>query len=225
MSYKFLGFALMLILIIQVINVSYTANSFNPAVDYKIVTAGEKKELRNPRFSFVRNNARLILENKEKARLERVRLEQEAEARRRAEEELRIKQEAERKAEEARKQKALEEQKAREAESAKQNSNTNSKPNTTISGTKQEWMAAAGIPESDWQYVDYIVNHESTWNPSAVNTSSGACGLAQALPCAKTGCAQYNDPVCALRWQLSYVNARYGGYAGAYSFWTKNHWY
>jgi uncharacterized protein YdaU (DUF1376 family) len=212
MSYKFLGFALMLILIIQVINVSYTANSFNPAVDYKIVTAGEKKELRNPRFSFVRNNARLILENKEKARLERIRLEQEAEARRRAEEELRIKQEAERKAEEERKAKALADQKAREASY----SNTNSKPNTTISGTKQE---------SDWQYVDYIVNRESTWNPNAVNSSSGACGLAQALPCAKTGCAQYNDPVCALRWQLGYVNARYGGYAGAYSFWIKNHWY
>jgi soluble lytic murein transglycosylase-like protein len=221
MSYKFLGFALMLILIIQVINVSYTANSFNPAVDYKIVTAGEKKELRNPRFSFVRNNARQYLENKEKARLERIRLEQEAEARRRAEEELRIKQEAEKAAEAARKAKALAEQKANEAS----NFNTNSKPNTTISGTKQEWMAAAGIPESDWQYVDFIVTRESTWNPNAVNSSSGACGLAQALPCAKTGCAQYNDPVCALRWQLGYVNAKYGGYAGAYSFWTKNHWY
>lgn len=211
----------MLILIIQVINVSYTANSFNPAYDYKIVTAGEKKELRNPRFSFVRNNARLVLENKEKARLERIRLEKEAEARRRAEEELRIKKEAERVAEEARKAKALAEQKARDAENLK----SNSKPITTISGTKQEWMAAAGIPQSDWQYADYIVTRESTWNPNAVNQSSGACGLAQALPCAKTGCAQYNDPVCALRWQLGYVNARYGGYAGAYSFWTKNHWY
>jgi Transglycosylase SLT domain len=221
MSYKFLGFALMLILIIQVINVSYTANSFNPAYDYKIVTAGINKELKNSKFSLIRNNARIYLENKEKARLERIRLEQEAEARRRAEEELRIKQEAERAAEEAKKAKALADQKAREAEVP----NTNSKPNTTISGTKQEWMAAAGIPESDWQYVDYIVTRESTWNPSAVNSSSGACGLAQALPCAKTGCAQYNDPVCALRWQLGYVNARYGGYAGAYSFWTKNHWY
>lgn len=219
MSYKFLGFALMLILIIQVINVSYTANSFNPAYDYKIVTAGEKKELKSPRFSFVRNNAKSILENKEKARLERIRLEQEAEARRRAEEELRIKREAEKAAEDARKAKEAADKKAQEA------SYSNSKPNTIISGSKQEWMAAAGIPESDWQYVDYIVNRESSWNPNAVNTSSGACGLAQALPCAKTGCVPYNDPVCALRWQLGYVNARYGGYAGAYKFWTNNHWY
>lgn len=97
-------------------------------------------------------------------------------------------------------------------------------PKTTVTGTKTDWMRAAGIPESDWQYVDYIVNRESSWNPSAVNPSSGACGLAQALPCSKLG-PNWNDPVTALKWQYSYVQQRYGGYAGAYSFWLKNHWY
>lgn len=94
----------------------------------------------------------------------------------------------------------------------------------TYSGSKQQWMSQAGIPESQWQYVDYIVSKESSWNPNAVNPNGGACGLVQALPCSKLG-TNWNDPVTALKWQHNYVNARYGGYAGAYSFWVANHWY
>jgi hypothetical protein len=91
-------------------------------------------------------------------------------------------------------------------------------------GTKTDWMAAAGIPQSDWQYVDFIVSKESSWNPNAVNPSSGACSLAQALPCSKIP-GNWRDPVNALRWQHGYVRARYGSYAGAYAFWLKNSWY
>ncbi|MCI5826262.1 MAG: G5 domain-containing protein [Arcanobacterium sp.] len=97
-------------------------------------------------------------------------------------------------------------------------------PRGTVSGTKTEWMAAAGIPQSDWGYVDYIVSRESGWNPSAYNGSSGACSLVQALPCSKLG-PNWNDPVVALQWQHGYVNSRYGGYAGAYNFWVANGWY
>lgn len=91
-------------------------------------------------------------------------------------------------------------------------------------GTKSEWLLAAGIPQSDWGYADSIVNRESSWNPNALNSSSGACGLAQALPCSKVPGNPFN-PVDSLRWQHGYVNARYGGYAGAYQFWQANHWY
>lgn len=105
-------------------------------------------------------------------------------------------------------------------------SSKTSPPKTTVTSTKTDWMRAAGIPESDWQYVDYIVNRESSWNPNAVNPSSGACGLAQSLPCHKSEVyGAWNDPVAALKWQYDYVQQRYGGYAGAYAFWTKNHWY
>ena len=41
-------------------------------------------------------------------------------------------------------------------------------------GSHTDWMAQAGIAESDYGYVDYIVSHESGWNPNAVNASSGA---------------------------------------------------
>ena len=95
---------------------------------------------------------------------------------------------------------------------------------TSAQGNKYDWMRQAGIPESDWQYVDYIVGRESGWNPNAINPNGGACGLAQALPCSKLG-TEWNNPVHALKWQHTYVTQRYGGYAQAYAFWTQNHWY
>lgn len=93
-----------------------------------------------------------------------------------------------------------------------------------ISGSKADWMRAAGIPENEWGYVDSIVTRESGWNPNAVNKSSGACGLGQQLPCGKWAGA-WNDPVAALRAMSGYVKARYGGWAGAVAFWNANHWY
>ncbi|MFZ1301332.1 MAG: ubiquitin-like domain-containing protein [Candidatus Microsaccharimonas sp.] len=102
-----------------------------------------------------------------------------------------------------------------------------SKPATlpyTGGGSKTDWLAASNIPEESWGYADFMVSKESGWNPNAVNKSSGACGLSQALPCSKLG-PNWNDPVVALNWMNSYVNGRYGGWQGAYNFWQKNHWY
>lgn len=98
------------------------------------------------------------------------------------------------------------------------------KPTPVITGNKTVWMKQAGIPQDQWVYVDYIVSRESSWNPLAVNASSGACSLAQSLPCSKIP-GDWRDPVNALKWQFGYVTARYGGYAGAYNFWVANHWY
>ena len=97
-------------------------------------------------------------------------------------------------------------------------------PRYTGGGSKAEWMAAAGIAESDWGYVDYIVRRESSWNPNATNKTSGACGLVQALPCSKVPGNGYN-PVDNLRWADGYAKGRYGSWANAYNFWTRNHWW
>ncbi len=91
-------------------------------------------------------------------------------------------------------------------------------------GAPSEWMAAAGIAESDWGYVDYIVSKESGWNPNATNSGSGACGLVQALPCSKVPGNGY-DPVDNLRWANGYAVGRYGSWAGAYNFWINNNWW
>lgn len=97
-------------------------------------------------------------------------------------------------------------------------------PVANISGSKQDWLAASGIPSHEWAYVDSIVTRESGWNPNAVNKSSGACGLGQQLPCSKWAGA-WNDPVAALRAMNGYVHGRYGGWAGAVAFWQANKWY
>lgn len=94
----------------------------------------------------------------------------------------------------------------------------------TGGGSPAEWMAAAGIAQGDWGYVDYIVSRESGWNPNATNASSGACGLVQALPCSKVPGGGYN-PVANLQWANGYAVGRYGSWASAYAFWTSNHWW
>ncbi|MGB3376673.1 MAG: transglycosylase SLT domain-containing protein [Microbacterium sp.] len=99
-----------------------------------------------------------------------------------------------------------------------------SRPKYSGGGSKEEWMSAARIASGDWAYVDYIVSRESGWNPNATNRSSGACGLVQALPCSKVPGNGYN-PVDNLRWGTGYASARYGGWAGAYRFWTTHHWW
>ncbi len=94
----------------------------------------------------------------------------------------------------------------------------------SITGSKEDWLRASGIPEDQWWAVDSIVSRESSWNPNAVNSSSGACGLGQQLPCGKWAGA-WNDPVAALKAQYKYVVDRYGGYPQAVAFWNANHWY
>ncbi|KDA05500.1 hypothetical protein DC31_13400 [Microbacterium sp. CH12i] len=94
----------------------------------------------------------------------------------------------------------------------------------TGGGAPAEWMAAAGIASSDWGFVDYVVSKESGWNPNATNSSSGACGLVQALPCSKVPGNGY-DPVDNLRWANGYATGRYGSWAGAYQFWINNNWW
>jgi hypothetical protein len=87
---------------------------------------------------------------------------------------------------------------------------------------KDAWLNASVIASSDYGYVDYIVSHESGWNPNATEPTYGAHGLPQALPYSKTGCG-WTDAVCQLNWANSYAVARYGSWASAYSYWTVHH--
>ena len=96
------------------------------------------------------------------------------------------------------------------------------------SGSKADWMRAAGISDADFGYVDYIISHESGWNYHAVNRSSGAYGLPQSLPAGKlasAGADWRDNPVTQLRWAHNYAVGRYGSWGAAYHFWTVNHWW
>lgn len=94
----------------------------------------------------------------------------------------------------------------------------------TGGGNKTQWLSASVIPEGSWGAADYIVSQESGWNPNAVNVSSGACGLAQALPCSKVPGNPY-DPINSLNWMNGYVTGRYGSWEAAVSFKQANGWY
>ena len=103
-----------------------------------------------------------------------------------------------------------------------------SAPAFNPSGSKADWMRAAGISDADFGYVDYIISHESGWNYHAVNRSSGAYGLPQSLPAGKlasAGADWRDNPVTQLRWANNYAVGRYGSWGGAYRFWVNNHWW
>ena len=68
--------------------------------------------------------------------------------------------------------------------------------------------------KSQWLYASELIARESSFNNQAINPTSGACGLAQALPCSKMKC-ELIDIDCQLRWIGEYVSNRYGTFKGA----------
>jgi hypothetical protein len=89
-------------------------------------------------------------------------------------------------------------------------------------GNCASWIAAAGIP--DVANAVNLISRESGCNPNAVNPSSGACGVAQELPCGKSGCAM-GDGACQVAWMNQYVVQRYGSWAGAIGWHNSHNWY
>jgi hypothetical protein len=89
-------------------------------------------------------------------------------------------------------------------------------------------MARSMVPSGQWQCFSNIVDHESSWNYRAVNASSGAYGLFQALPGSKmssVGSDWQTNPATQIKWGLNYMDSRYGSPCEAWSFWQANHWY
>ncbi|MGQ5635353.1 MULTISPECIES: lytic transglycosylase domain-containing protein [unclassified Streptomyces] len=89
-------------------------------------------------------------------------------------------------------------------------------------------MARQMVAADQFQCFSNIVNNESSWNYQAVNASSGAYGLFQALPAGKyasAGADWRTNPATQIKWGLNYMNSRYGSPCQAWSFWSANHWY
>ncbi|GAA2835307.1 transglycosylase SLT domain-containing protein [Kitasatospora sp. CM 4170] len=111
------------------------------------------------------------------------------------------------------------------ASRSQQRSALNAKPG--YSGSPRE-IAAQIVPAGQLQCFSNIVSHESSWNPRAVNASSGAYGLVQALPGSKmasAGADWRTNPATQIKWGLDYMNSRYGSPCAAWSFWQTHHWY
>jgi hypothetical protein len=95
-------------------------------------------------------------------------------------------------------------------------------PAPVFTGGCEDWIAAAGI--GDVYHARELIRRESGCNPYAMNSSSGACGVAQELPCGKSGC-QLGDGACQVSWMNRYVLGRYGSWAAAIAWHNKMNWY
>jgi hypothetical protein len=66
--------------------------------------------------------------------------------------------------------------------------------------------------EIQFECLDALITMESHWNPRAINPSSGAYGIGQALPPAKmkvAGADYMTNPYTQINWLLKYTKSRY----------------
>ncbi len=126
--------------------------------------------------------------------------------------------------------KAAQEAKEREEAEAKasRSSSADFPVQSSYSIAQIQAMARQMVPSGQWQCFSNIVDHESDWNYKAVNPSSGAYGLFQALPGSKmssVGADWQTNPATQIKWGLNYMNDRYGSPCDAWNFWQANRWY
>lgn len=98
----------------------------------------------------------------------------------------------------------------------------------TAYGMTPRAIALMIVPVDQFPAFDAIITRESSWDIFAVNPTSGAYGLPQALPAHKMashGPDWMFNPVTQIRWAYDYMNARYGSPNAAWAFWQANHWY
>lgn len=86
----------------------------------------------------------------------------------------------------------------------------------------QQLAAQRGWTGAQWDALYLLWMRESGWNPNSFNSSSGACGIPQALPCSKITDKSIHGQVT---WGLNYVQGRYGNPVAAYSHWRSYGWY
>ena len=71
-------------------------------------------------------------------------------------------------------------------------------------------LAAYGWSPGQFEYLFWLWTRESGWNPRAYNPSSGAYGIPQACPGARSRAAGPDwrtNPVTQMRWGLRYIQA------------------
>lgn len=115
----------------------------------------------------------------------------------------------------------------------------------SIPGDKAALMRAAGIAESDFPYVQFIINHENglwcatRWQgqnfcppyyeekfPGAESHTSTGYGMCQSTPANKmavNGADWRTNPATQLRWCSDYAHRRYKSWAAAYNYWVGHH--
>ena len=103
---------------------------------------------------------------------------------------------------------------------------------TTPSGTPQQiaqqMLGKYGWSQSQFSCLQPLWFHESGWNLSAENPSSGAYGIPQALPgaqMASAGADWRTNAATQIHWGLNYIQSRYGSPCGAWAHEQADNWY
>jgi len=92
----------------------------------------------------------------------------------------------------------------------------------------QQMLTTFGWSSSQFTCLYPLWYHESDWNPSAENPSSGAYGIPQSLPgsqMASAGADWQTNPATQIKWGLTYIQGRYGSPCGAWAHEQADNWY
>lgn len=95
-------------------------------------------------------------------------------------------------------------------------------------GYAAKLVADKGWSQAQFQCLDRLWTRESQWNYRAVNRSSGAYGIAQALPGNKMnsfGSDWRSNPITQIKWGLNYIEDRYTTPCGAWAHSEATGWY
>lgn len=82
-----------------------------------------------------------------------------------------------------------------------------------------------GWGASEEQPLINLWNQESGWNPDAVNPSSGAAGIPQALGHGNVFGLGWANAAAQILWGLNYIKQRYGSPSAAWAHEVANNWY
>ncbi len=103
-----------------------------------------------------------------------------------------------------------------------------SRPNPGSNKALGQKMAAARGWSGEWGCLEKLWDRESHWNERAMNRSSGAFGIPQALPGSKMASAGGDWQTSAatqIAWGLGYIAARYKSPCGAWGHSQSVGWY
>ena len=92
----------------------------------------------------------------------------------------------------------------------------------------ERMLGQFGWPAGQFSCLQPLWGHESGWSMTARNPSSGAYGIAQALPAAQMASAGPDWQTSAatqVKWGLTYIKDRYGSPCGAWAHEQASSWY
>jgi hypothetical protein len=103
-----------------------------------------------------------------------------------------------------------------------------SEPSGSPQQLAEQMLGQFGWPGSQFSCLEPLWEHESGWNVTAENPSSGAYGIPQALSgslMASAGPDWQTNAATQIRWGLTYIQGRYGSPCGAWAHEEADNWY